>query len=49
MCGLAAQFLSLAEEQGATLPLMMGHRHRRESLTCDNPGQMDAAIFQENL
>ena len=31
---LAAQFLSLAEKQGATVPLMIGHRLMGISLTC---------------
>jgi class 3 adenylate cyclase/predicted ATPase len=40
MRGLAAQFLSLAEEQGATLPLMMGHRLMGTSLLfTGNPTQ----------
>jgi predicted ATPase len=31
---LAAQFLSLAEKQGATLPLMVGHRMMGSTLAC---------------
>jgi predicted ATPase len=31
-CDLAAQFLALAEKQGATIPLMMGHRIMGRSL-----------------
>jgi hypothetical protein len=30
---LAAQFLALAEKQGATVPLMIGHRLMGNSLT----------------
>jgi predicted ATPase len=33
-CGLAAQFLSLAEKQGAATPLMVGHRLMGVSLMC---------------
>jgi len=37
---LAAQFLSLAEKQGATVPLMVGHRNMGVSLACTgNPAQ----------
>ena len=32
LCDLAAQFLSLAEKQGATIPLMIGHRLMGNSL-----------------
>ena len=32
--GLAAQFLALAEKQGATIPLMVGHRLMGVSLMC---------------
>jgi predicted ATPase/DNA-binding response OmpR family regulator len=32
--GLAAQFMSLAERQGATVPLMVGHRLMATSLQC---------------
>ena len=32
-CGLAAQFLALAEKQGATIPLMVGHRLMGTSFT----------------
>jgi predicted ATPase len=32
ICNLAAQFLALAEEQGSTVPLMMGHRVMGSSL-----------------
>ena len=31
---LAAQFLALAEKQGATVPLMIGHRLKGMSLLC---------------
>jgi hypothetical protein len=34
MCQLAAQFLALAEKQGATVPLMIGHRLMGTSLLC---------------
>ena len=34
MCELAAQFLALAEKQGAAVPLMLGHRLMGVSLTC---------------
>jgi hypothetical protein len=33
VCELAAQFLALAERQGATVPLMIGHRLMGSSLT----------------
>ena len=32
LCDLAAQFLTLAEKQGATIPLMIGHRLMGRSL-----------------
>jgi class 3 adenylate cyclase/predicted ATPase len=34
MCNLSAQFLALAEKQGATVPLMIGHRAMGASLLC---------------
>jgi class 3 adenylate cyclase/predicted ATPase len=34
MCDLAAQFLTLAEKQAATVPLMIGHRLMGTSLLC---------------
>ena len=46
---LAAQFLALAEKQGATVPLMMGHRLMGASLMCtgdiaEGRGHYDKAI-----
>ena len=34
LCQIAAQFLALAERQGATVPLMIGHRLMGTSLKC---------------
>ena len=40
MRNLGAQFLALAEKQGATVPLMIGHRMMGMSLACNHaPGR----------
>jgi predicted ATPase len=49
ICGLAAQFLALAEKQGATAPLMIGHRLMGSSLlftgdVAEGRAQYDQAI-----
>ena len=46
---LAAQFLSLADEQGATVPLMIGHRLAGSSLVCAGDMVEGCAHFDRAL
>jgi predicted ATPase/class 3 adenylate cyclase len=46
---LAAQFMSLAEKQGATVPLMIGHRLMGFSLTCTGDISQGRAHFDRGL
>ena len=49
MRNLGAQFLALAEKQGATVPLMIGHRMMGMSLACTGDIAEGRAHFDQAL
>ena len=49
LCELSAKFLTLAEKQGATVPLMIGHRLMGTSLTCTGDIVQGRAHYNQAL